>query len=104
VCVADSSPQASSSTVTKDLSPMARPTPNTPSPGIGKDSTGRLVLHQAPSTRIKINFKIPFEQAQMSKKCLSPYFPFNPYKEVENGKAIFKSPLVKKSMLLSIKE
>lgn len=83
---------------------MARPTPNTLSPGIGKDSTGKLVLQQAPSTRIKISFKIPFEQAPMSRKCLSPYFSFNPYKEVENDKAIFKSPLVKKGMLLSIKE
>lgn len=45
--------------------------------------------------KIKINFKIPFSNANLSKKVMSPYFPINPYKEENNGKQIFVSPLLK---------
>ena len=48
-----------------------------------------------PQPRIKINFKIPFKHADLQKKCFSPYFAFNPYKENVNGRNIYKSPLHK---------
>lgn len=100
ISLADSSPQVCSTTLTRNVSPIAQMTPNTLSPSDPKNFSGRMA-QQTSNMRIKIAFKIPFEQASMSKKCLSPYFPFNPYKEEENGKAIFKSPLVKKSNVLS---
>ena len=33
----------------------------------------------------------------MTRKVLSPYFPFNPNKEDANGKKVFKSPMLKTS-------
>ena len=47
------------------------------------------------SGHLKIQFKLPFNQAGMSKKVMNPYFPFNPNKEDTNGKKIFKSPMLK---------
>ena len=38
---------------------------------------------------------MPFSNAEMTKKVISPYFKFNPYKEETNGKSIYKSPLLK---------
>ena len=38
------------------------------------------------SGHLKIQFKIPFNQAGLSKKVMNPYFPFNPNKEDTNGK------------------
>lgn len=49
--------------------------------------------------RIWINFKVPFDHAELQKKVVNPYFPFNPNKEDTNGKQIFKSPLLKQSKL-----
>jgi len=44
---------------------------------------------------VRISFKLPFDNPDMQKKCVSPYFAFNPYKENQNGKQIYKSPLLK---------
>ena len=52
-------------------------------------------------TRVRINFKIPFDHAELSKKVMSPYFPFNPYKEDLNGKPMYKSPMLKASKVVS---
>jgi hypothetical protein len=49
--------------------------------------------------RLWINFKVPFDHAELQKKVINPYFPFNPNKEDTNGKQIFKSPLLKQSKL-----
>jgi len=35
---------------------------------------------------MKITFNIPFKQAELVKKVMNPYFPFNPNKEDSNGK------------------
>lgn len=45
--------------------------------------------------QLKISFKLNFNHAEMSKKVMNPYFPFNPNREDTNGKQIFKSPLLK---------
>ena len=50
---------------------------------------------QRSSTRGRISFKLPFDHPDMQKKCVSPYFAFNPYKEDLNGKQLYKSPLLK---------
>jgi hypothetical protein len=47
--------------------------------------------------KLKIHFKVPFNHAELSKKIINPYFPFNPNKEDTNGKQIFKSPMLKTS-------
>ncbi len=36
--------------------------------------------------QMKIQFKVPFKHAELSKKVMNPYFPFNPNKEDVNGK------------------
>jgi hypothetical protein len=46
---------------------------------------------------MKIQFKVPFRHAEMTKKVMNPYFPFNPNKEDVNGKQIIKSPMLKTS-------
>lgn len=45
--------------------------------------------------QMKIQFKVPFKHAELSKKVTNPYFPFNPNKEDVNGKQIIKSPMLK---------
>lgn len=53
--------------------------------------------------RIKVGFVITFDQAELSKKILSPFIAFNPYKEETGGKQVYKSPLVKASKNLTVK-
>lgn len=58
--------------------------------GNNNDGGGAQSLGQ-----MKIQFKIPFKHAELSKKVMNPYFPFNPNKEDINGKQIIKSPMLK---------
>lgn len=63
-----------------------------------QDSTSQLFMPGSPNLnlgQLKINFKLHFNHAEMSKKVMNPYFPFNPNREDTNGKQIFKSPLLK---------
>jgi hypothetical protein len=45
--------------------------------------------------QLRISFRLSFNHAELSKKVLNPYFPFNPNREDTNGKQIFKSPLLR---------
>jgi hypothetical protein len=64
-----------------------------PIPSESGENTSSQILRS--STRVRISFKLPFDHPDMQKKCVSPYFAFNPHKEDQNGKQVYKSPLLK---------
>lgn len=77
-----------------------------PSNNLGDSETGFVqaasgvsnVNNEVKSTRrIKVTFLITFDQAELSRKIVTPFIPFNPYKEETGGKQVYKSPLVKAS-------
>ncbi|TNV87760.1 hypothetical protein FGO68_gene5455 [Halteria grandinella] len=72
--------------------------PKLPSRGDQDSAPAQLVIPESPNLnlgQLKISFKLNFNHAEMSKKVMNPYFPFNPNREDTNGKQIFKSPLLK---------
>lgn len=64
--------------------------------GINQNVSGEA-QHKS-TRRIKIFFILTFDHAELTKKVLSPYYAFNPFKEDNNGKQIYKSPMVRARM------